>query len=213
VFILPLIFVCCCFKGIAKSRYVPFKRPKEMTPADYDLLPPKNNWTPEVKKNNSSILIGSDQPPVTLLHFVVGVVHALKAYGQYGQLTKRYDMGCKVINYGLSLTRVVVHHKKLGGQHLRLLNREMLQTWIETLCNNFSGNDNNRYFQGDGNAPVEIARDGASGGAPAPAFTDGSVSTADQLFTYHLYNIKAQKQAGLHLTSEDNRAKEIQHNN
>lgn len=69
-----------------------------MTPEDYDLLPPKNNWTPEVKKNNSSILIGSDQPPVTLLHFVVGVVHALKVYGQYGQLTKRYDMGCKVIN-------------------------------------------------------------------------------------------------------------------
>ncbi len=89
----------------------------------------------------------------------------------------------------------------------------MLQTWIETLCDNFSGNDNNRYFQGDGNAPVDIARDGASGGVPAPAFTDGSVSTADQLFTYHLYNIKAQKQAGLHLTSEENRAKEIQRNN
>jgi hypothetical protein len=122
-------------------------------------------------------------------------------------------MGCKVINYGLTLNRVVVHHKKLGGQRLRLLNCQMLQTWIGTLCDNFSGNENNRYFQGDGNAPVEIAKDGASGGVPAPAFTDGSVSTADQLFTYHLYNIKAQKQAGLHLTSEDNRAKKIQRNN
>jgi hypothetical protein len=71
---------------------------------------------------------------------VVGVVHALKVYGQYGQLTKCYS-----VNYGLSLNRVVVHHKKLGGQHLRLLNREMLQTWIETLSDNFSGNDNNRY--------------------------------------------------------------------
>jgi len=77
----------------------------------------------------------------------------------------------------------------------------------------FSGNDIDRYFQGDGYAPVEIARDGASGGVPAHAHTDGMVSTADQFFTYHLYNIKAQKQAGLHLISEENRDKKIQHNN
>ena len=158
----------------------------------------------ESKKSTSSILVGSDQPPVTLLHFAVGVVHALKVYGQYGQLTKHYDMGCKVIYYGLSLNRVVVHHKKLKGQCLCLINREM--------CNNFSGNDNNRYFQGDGNAPVEIAKDGASGRLPSPAFTDGPISTADQLFAYHLYNVEAQKWAELHLTSEDNSAKEIQCN-
>jgi hypothetical protein len=41
----------------------------------------------------------------------------------------------------------------------------------------------------DGNAPVGIARDGTSGGVPLHAFTNGLVSTADQLFTYHLYII------------------------
>ena len=138
-----------------------------MQAAEYNQLPPKNNWTPEVKKSTSSILVGNDEPPVPLAHFAVGVVHALKVYGQYGQLTKRYEMGCKVINYGLAINRVVVAHKKLGGQRLRLLNREMLQSWIENLCDNFSGNDTERYFQGDGNAPIKIVKDGTSGGVPA----------------------------------------------
>ena len=74
-----------------------------MNAADYDQLLPKNNWTPEVKKRTSSILVGCNDPPVPLVHFAVGVVHALKVYGQYGQLTKRYEMGCKVIIYGLTL--------------------------------------------------------------------------------------------------------------
>jgi hypothetical protein len=42
---------------------------------------------------------------------------------------------------------------------------------------------------------------------------DGTITTADQLFKFYFYNIKAQKQAGLHLTSDDNRAKEVQCNN
>jgi hypothetical protein len=33
------------------------------------------------------------------------------------------------------------------------------------------------------------------------------------LYKYYLYNIKAQKQAGLHLTSDDTRAKEADRNN
>jgi hypothetical protein len=63
----------------------------EMTAADYDKLPAKNNWTLEVKKSFASILIGANEPPVILSHLAVGVVHHVKAYGQYGQLIKRYD--------------------------------------------------------------------------------------------------------------------------
>lgn len=59
-----------------------------------------------------------------LYHFIVGVVHAVKAYGQYGQLTKWYETACKVVNFGLALNGVVVPHRKLGGQHLWLLTRE-----------------------------------------------------------------------------------------
>lgn len=51
--------------------------------------------------------------------------------------------------------------------------------------------------------------DGASGGVPADAFTDGAITMADNQFKFDSYNIKAQKQAGLHLTSDDNRAKEV----
>jgi len=32
------------------------------------------------------------------------------------------------------------------------------------------------------------------------------------MFPFHFYNIKAQKEAGLHLTSEENRTKEVERN-
>ncbi len=70
-------------------------------------------------------------------------------------------------------------HKKVGGQCLHLLNHEMLKFWVESLCKNDSSNDTERYYQGGGNAPVEISQDGASGGVPAHAFTDGAIATAD----------------------------------
>ena len=184
------------FKGITKNSYVPFKRPKEMNAADYDQLLPKNNWTPEVKKRTSSILVGCDDPPVTLVHSAVGVVHSLKIYGQYGQLTKRYEMGCKVINYGLTLNRLVVAHKKLGGQRLCLLNHEMLQSWVESLCENFSSNDIEPYYQGDGNAPVEISRDGASGGVPVHAFMDGTITNANQLSNFTCTTLRRRSRQG-----------------
>jgi hypothetical protein len=58
-----------------------------------------------------------------LYHLVIGVVHAVKAYGQNGLLTKRYKTACKVVNFGVAL--------KLGGQRLQLLTRELLQNWVE----------------------------------------------------------------------------------
>ncbi len=72
------------------------------------------------------------------------------------------------------------------------------------LCNSFEGGlDSTRTFQGDGDAPMEISRDGIGSGVPSRAFTDSSVMTSDQLYHFHLYNIKAQKEAGHHLSSEE----------
>jgi hypothetical protein len=86
------------FLGVAKFWYEEFKYPLEMSPADFDKLPAKNNWMPEVKKSFASILFGVNDPPVTLTHFVIGVVFHVKPYGQYGQLTNRLDTACAVIN-------------------------------------------------------------------------------------------------------------------
>jgi hypothetical protein len=188
------------------------KRPKQRTAAEYDKLPPKNNWTPEVKKGTASIIVSEDDPPLLLHHFVVGVVDAVKAYGQYGQLIKQYEMACKVINYGLVDNRVVVPHKKLGGQGLQLLNREMLQSCVENLCNNFSEDDTEKHYQGDGAEPPEISHDGTVGGINSHAFTDGTVRAAEHLHKFHLYNMKTQKQEGLHLASDEVRSKEVLNN-
>jgi hypothetical protein len=113
----------------------------EMTAADYDKLPAKHNWVPEVKRSLASIVIGPNEPHVIISHLAVGVVHHVKAYGQYGQLTKRYETACKVVNYALFVNRVVVPHRKLGGQRLRELTREMLQNWVEALCDNYSSEE------------------------------------------------------------------------
>jgi hypothetical protein len=167
--------------GVAKVCYEAMKTQKHMTASEYDKLPTMNNWTPEVKQGTTSIIVSEDDPPVLLHHFVIGVVPAVKAYGKYGQLTKRCEMACKVINYDLVVNRVVVPNKKLGGQHLRLLTREMLQSWVENLFDNFSRDDTERHYQGDGVAPPEMSHDGTVGGINSHAFTDGMVRTVDHL--------------------------------
>ncbi len=146
-------------------------------------------------------------PPVILVHFVVEVVNAVQAYGQYGQVMKSYEIACKAIDYGLMLNRFVAPHRKAGGQHLRVLTFDILKPWIESLCDNFSGNDNDRYYQGDGASPGDIANTMITG-IPPHAMTDGAVKTAYELYVYHLDNKKAQKEAGLHLTTDAERARE-----
>ena len=185
--------------------------PKQMEVADFKTLPSKHNWTPEVKKGNSSIFVDDRDPPVIIAHFAVAVVHAVKAYGQYGKLTERYKTACGVINYALEVNKFVVPHSKVQGQRLRLISREMLQSWIESLCENFSGDNTNHYFQGDGDAG-EVT-DEVFIGIPRHALTDGTQKTANQLYSYHLDNLKAQKEAGNYLVSEAERAQEIQRTN
>jgi hypothetical protein len=44
---------------------------------------------------------------------------------------------------------VIPHIKKIGGQHLWLLTREILQSWDENICDNFASDEMERHFQGD----------------------------------------------------------------
>jgi hypothetical protein len=161
------------FIGVTKFHYVTLKTPREMTRKEYERLPAKNNWIPDVKLGTSSILDDSNSP-VTLVHFVLCVVQSVKVYGQYGEVTKHYKTACKVINYGLSTNKVVVSNQKVGGQHLRHAQKDMLQDWMEALCDCFSGDGSDRHYQGNGIAPDQIALDGADSGVPHHAFTDGA---------------------------------------
>jgi hypothetical protein len=91
---------------------------------------------PELKQGTSSLLADGN-PYILLSHFVLGMVHAVKVYGQYGEVSKHYDMAYQVINYGLSVNKFVVLHRKLGGQHLQVKQKNMPQDWIESLCENY----------------------------------------------------------------------------
>ncbi len=87
----------------------------------------------------------------------------------------------------------------------------MLQLQIELLCKNFSSDETNHYFQGDGDAG-EVT-DAAFIGIPSHALTDGTQKTENQLYSYHLDNLKAQKDVGNYLVSEAERAQEMQRTN
>ncbi len=130
-----------------------------------------------MKQGTSSILKGGSSPQVLLQHFAVTAVHALKffkVYGQYGLVMKQYETACKVINRWCIINRVVVPNLKLGSQCLHVVQHDMLQTWVEALCESFSGDDSDRHYQGDGIAPPEITLNGTGSGVLAHAFTDGA---------------------------------------
>jgi hypothetical protein len=55
----------------------------------------------------------------------------------------------------------------------------MLQTWVEALCESFSGDASVRHYQGVIIAPPYITLNGTGSGVPAHAFTDGAEQTAD----------------------------------
>jgi len=195
------------FIGVTKFRYVTLKTPWEMTREEYERLSAKNNWMPEVKLRTSSILDDSNSP-VTLVHFVLCVVHSVKVYGHYGEVTKHYETACKVINYGLSTNKVVVSNQKVRGQHLQHAQKDMLQDWLETLSDGFPGDGSDRHYQGDGIATDQIALDGADSGVPPHAFTDGAEVTADQLYNRMLSEVKTQKEVGLHRVSTTDQTKQ-----
>jgi hypothetical protein len=84
----------------------------------------------------------------------------------------------------------------------------MIQDWIESLCDSFSGDGSHRHYQGDGVAPSVIALDGAESGVSPHAFTDGAELTADQLYNQMLSEVKAQKELGLYRLSNTDRMKQ-----
>ena len=174
------------YLGVANLRYEEFTSPSQMSTSDFDRLLAKNNWTTEVKKSLSSILFGRKDPPVLLTYYVVRAVFHVKPHDQYGQSTKHLDTAYQVINYGLFANRVVVPHCKVGGQHIHPLTHEMLLNWVEALCDNYSGNKIEQYFQGDCAAPNEFADMLVNSGIPAHALMDGNDWSAEQLFCYLL---------------------------
>ncbi len=53
-----------------------------------------------------------------------------------------------------------------------------------------------------------ITLDGTESGVPPHAFTDGAERTADQLYNSMLSEVKAQKELGLYLLSNSDKAKQ-----
>jgi hypothetical protein len=192
---------------MVKYRYIPFKSLTQMTMDECNTLPPLSNWMPEFKLGTSSILAAGN-PPILLSHFVLGMVHAVKVYGQYGEVSKHYDIACHAINYGLGVNKFVVPHQKLGGQHLWVAQKVILQDWSESLCENYANDNSKGHYQGDGGTSSVIVLDGTSRGVPAHAFTERVEKTADELYNFMLSEVKALKELGMHWISNVDQAKQ-----
>ena len=144
-----------------------------MTPLDYGSLQVRSSWLAQVRKSKKSILLGAGDPPVLLSHFIVAIAHHVKVYGQHGAVCQRFDMACKVVNYGVHLNRFVVPNQQYGGSRLKDITWDTYVDWVKE-----------------------------------HAATDGANKSACQLYEFHLYTLKAQKDLGLYKLSESDRAKE-----
>ena len=84
-----------------------FKRPLEMTSAEYLSVTPKLNWNATVKYSLFSI---SSDPLILirLCHLLVFTAWKLKIFGEdaYGKVTARCKVGSNIINYLLEKNRV-----------------------------------------------------------------------------------------------------------
>jgi hypothetical protein len=176
-----------------------------MTPLDYGSLQVRSSWLAQVRKSKKSILLGAGDPPVLLSHFIVAIAHHVKVYGQHGAVCQRFNMACKVVNYGVHLNRFVVPNQQYGGSRLKDITRDTYVDWVKELCQNFAGVESERYYQGDGTISNV---DELLGDVPSHAATDGANKSACQLYEFHLYTLKAQKDLGLYKLSESDRAKE-----
>jgi hypothetical protein len=83
-----------------------------MMPLDNDSLQFRSSWLAQVKTSKKSILLGVGDPHVLLSHFIVAIAHHVKVYGQHDAVCQRFDMACKVVNYGVHLNCFVVPNQQ-----------------------------------------------------------------------------------------------------
>ncbi len=67
------------FPGATEFHYEPFKKLWNMWAAEYDMIAPKKNWAPKLKRAVASIPIVGDDPTVRLFNVSVSVVHEWKS--------------------------------------------------------------------------------------------------------------------------------------
>jgi hypothetical protein len=62
---------------------------------------------------NLSAILDVNNPSVLLGNFFLCAAHYLMLYGQYGEATKQFEIACKVIIYGLLVSKVEAYTTRL----------------------------------------------------------------------------------------------------
>jgi hypothetical protein len=130
-----------------------FKRPLEMTTAEYLSVTPKLNWNATVKYSLFSI---SSDPLILihLCHLLVFTAWELKNFGEdaYGKVTACCKVGSNVINYLLEKNRVFFP-VTAGHQHVptraQIINEETIKSAVVDLVKCCSDTALHRHYVGD----------------------------------------------------------------
>jgi hypothetical protein len=183
-----------------------FKRPLEMTSAEYLSVTPKLNWNATVKYSLFSI---SSDPLILirLCHLLVFTAWKLKIFGEdaYGKVTACCKVGSNIINYLLEKNRVffpVTAGRQRVPTRVRSINEETFKSAVVDLVKCCSDTALQRHYVGDGHGDPSIA----GLGIPPGALTDGSAPSAEILFKRSLHEVKGLLESKSYLSNPNSAA-------
>ncbi len=199
------------YNEMVKNDKSDFKKPLEMTTAEYNSVTSKLNWNARVKYSLFSI--NSDPlHPIRLCHLLLLTAYKLKVFGEdaYGKVTSRCKVAATIINYLLEKNRVffpVNSGRQRVPTRVRLINDETFKSAVVDLVKCSSDTTLQRHYVGDGHGDVAVA----GLGLPPSALTDGASPSAKTLFRRCLHEVKGLLESKAYLSNPNSASAAASH--
>jgi len=180
-----------------------YKRPMELSAAEYSSIIPKLNWNFSVKYSLCSINMDLIKP-IRLCHLLIFTASKLKVFGDdaFGKVTSRCKVAAAVVNYLMEKNRVffaVASGRQRVPGRVRLINEETFKSAVVDIAKCVADANLQRHYVGDGDGDVEVA----GLGLPPSALTDGSIPSAETLFKRSLHEVKGLLESKAYLKNPD----------
>jgi hypothetical protein len=171
---------------------VDFKRPSDLSVAEFNALPAKYNWNNNVKYSPFSINKYVAEAPIRLCHLLIVTAYKLKVFGDdaFGKVSSRCKIGAAVVNHLMEKNSILFpagSSRSRAPVRARVLNEETFKATVVDMLRCTNDTNLQRTYVGDGAGDLELA---GLGIAPI-ALTDGSNPSAEMLFKRCLHEVKA----------------------
>jgi hypothetical protein len=167
-----------------------FKRPTEMSVAEYKEISSRHLWNANVKFSFFSISLDTTTV-IRLCHLLMLTAFKLKVFGEdaFGKVATRCSAAANIINYILEHNRVyfpVTSGHQCVPARVKPISEEVFKSVICDLVKVCSDTALQWHYVGDGQGPPSVA----GLGLPSSALTDGSQPSAEVLYCQCLHDVK-----------------------